>query len=128
MTEVSTREISKLVAFYNEQIRPHGKQEQLGIFRNIQRLIGKGISMAQMSRALQNYAADEYVRASDPRLRMNIRSFFSESVIKLWQEPIRRKPLDGSLAVLDQLEAQQILPAPRRTLIRFEDEPEDREL
>jgi hypothetical protein len=129
LTEVSTRDISKLVKFYNEQIRPHSQAEQLGIFRTIQRLLAKGLTMAQMSRALQNYAADDYVKASDPRLRMNIRSFFSEAIIKLWQEPVRRKALDSSLAVLDQLEAQGVPPKPpRQTLFRFDDESEDREL
>jgi hypothetical protein len=102
----TTREISKLVNFYLKNVRNQPKEEYVGLFRNIMAMCKRGrVSMNDISTALQNYAADEYVQSLDPRLRKSIRVFFKEENILAWLSPMPRngKKIENSLSVVDRL-------------------------
>lgn len=102
------------MTFYNKNVRAHGKEEMLGIFQNIQRIVKRGkITLADMSVAVQNYAKDDFVKRSDVRKRHHIRTFFTEEKILQWKEPVREtKPADPSLAALDRLAEMAVQPKP----------------
>jgi hypothetical protein len=102
----TTREISKLVTFYLKNVRNHSKDEYIGLFRNIQAMMRRGrVTMNDVSAALQNYAADEYVRSLDQRLRKHIRVFFKEENILQWITPVPKsgKQPEASLSNVDRL-------------------------
>jgi hypothetical protein len=81
-----TRELFRFVAYYNEKIRAHSKEECVGVLRNIQRIIDKGLGVEDLAQALENYEADEWRRAN-PRYSKQIRSFFTYETIKEWLKP-----------------------------------------
>lgn len=109
--EPKTSEISKIVTYYLTNVRPHPREEMVGVYRNIQNLVRKGkATMSDLSKAVQNYANDPWVQSRDKRLRMHIRSFFTAENILLWKEPIRNKPVDPALQQLDQLAATKWQP------------------
>jgi hypothetical protein len=109
--EISTVELSRIVRFYCKNVRPHSPKEMTGIYRNLQRLCNqKGVTLEMLQTAVENYAADPYVRASDPRARKNIRSFFTYDNVVMWQQPVRqnplmkKKPVESALDALERLE------------------------
>lgn len=107
-SEYSTRELSQFLRFYNEKIRKHSTAETRGVIRQIQRLLKKGVTVEMIRAALQNYAADEWRKAQDPRYSKHIRSFFTQEFIQEWQAPRPRvnrlnKPALEGLADLDRV-------------------------
>ncbi len=92
-----TRELWRFVDFYNKNVRAHSKEECMGVIRQIQRLIDKGLGVEDLATALENYAADEWRKAQEPRYSKPIRSFFTYEVVKEWltpkKKPVRPDPL-----------------------------------
>lgn len=84
------RELWRLMNFYNTKIKAHSKEECVGVIRNMQRLIDKGLGVDEMAQALENYEADEWRRAN-PRYSKTVRAFFTVESIKEWLTP-RPKP------------------------------------
>jgi hypothetical protein len=82
-----TREIGRLLSFYKKNIRDYTPTESVGVVRNIQRMIAKGLVFEDIVTALQNYAEDEWRKSQDPRRSMPIRTFFSEAKIREWLKP-----------------------------------------
>jgi hypothetical protein len=114
----TTREISKLVTFYLKNVRAHDKSEMVGIIRQIQLMVKKGITMEDISLAMQNYASDDFTKNNHPALRHHIRKFMMPEKIRMWKNPPKRqatfaekqRATDPSLSRLDALEAKA--PAP----------------
>lgn len=86
-----TRELGRLLSFYKKNVRDYLPQESVGVIRNIQRLIDKGIEYQDIVQALKNYADDEWRKNSDPKYTMGVRTFFTEVKVKEWINPIKRK-------------------------------------
>jgi hypothetical protein len=108
----TTREISKLVTFYCKNVRAHDKAEMVGIIRQIQLMLNKGVTMEDISAAIQNYAADEFTRNSHEAHRHHIRKFMMPEKIRQWKiAPKRTKTTtDPSLVALERLEASAPVP------------------
>lgn len=83
----TTRELSRLMKYYNEKIKPHSKSQCVGVLRNIQRLLASGTALEDIALALENYANDPWRKANDLRYTKAIRSFFMPDVIAEWQTP-----------------------------------------
>lgn len=73
----------------------------VGIFRQIQLLTKKGIHLAQISHALQNYAADPWVKGQPEERRHHIRTFMTADKITRWEKAGLQ--LEPSLAALTRL-------------------------
>lgn len=125
----TTRELSKFIMFYRENIRQHSKPETTGVMRQIQRLLMKGVTMKQISTALKHYRDDPFRQQADPRHVKHIRSFFTREVINQWQRPVpagrrgfrpRHSALDA-LEALQQLAPQPAAPAPMAPIIPTDD-------
>ena len=86
-----TRELGRFISFYKKNIRDCTSQECVGVIRNIQRLIEKGIAAEDIATALRNYADDEWRKSQDPRFSYAIRTFFSEAKIKEWLTPKEKR-------------------------------------
>jgi hypothetical protein len=108
---MSTREIYRFVAFYNEKIRKTSKEEQTGIFRLIQRLMTvHGIPPEDIALALENYAADEWRKAQDIRFSKTMRAFFMPETIREWLTP-KKKPVKlDPLKAVSQFTAAYVPP------------------
>jgi len=61
--------------FYLQNVRRHDKREYLGIYRQMLRVIDKGVTTAQMAQAARNYAESEFVKAIPDLRRHHIRRF-----------------------------------------------------
>lgn len=106
---VSQRALGKLVSVYCKRIRYHSKTEMLGIVQQLRRLTTKGVTLHELQTALENYQEHVTRENVDPRLRRNIRSFFTAENIRLWQKPLTLKrreerPRDSALDVFDRFE------------------------
>lgn len=88
-----TRELYRFIAFYLEKVRKHSKSDTVGVFRQIQNLIDKGLGVDVIAIALENYEADEW-RRKNPHFSKHIRSFFTPETIKDWQTPKKIRPVD----------------------------------
>jgi hypothetical protein len=87
----SSRNLSKYVTFYVQNIRDVPKVETVGVIRSIQRLLEKGaVTHEEIAVALRNYRDDPFRREADPRMVKHIRSFFTADTIKQWQRPVER--------------------------------------
>jgi hypothetical protein len=128
MDDETRTNIAKLVRWYLKHIRPHAESEMQGIFRQIYRMTQKGVSLAQISRAIQNYAADDWVKRCDPRSRHHIGKFMTATKITQWQTPVKKPeaaPVEASLAALDRMAELQLRPKPRQALPVSEDDVEE---
>jgi hypothetical protein len=107
----TTREISRLVSYYNKNIRLHSKNEQVGIFRQIMLMVKKGtVTMSDISQAMQNYAADEWVKSCHQTQRHHIRKFMMAEKIQQWLQPKPSKPVDAALGRLEALAQSGLQP------------------
>lgn len=112
----TTRELSKFISFYTQNIRQHSRSETMGVMRQIQRLLEKGLTMKQISTALKHYRDDPFRQQADPRHMKHIRSFFTRETIEQWQQPVQGRrgsfgrPRHAVLSALDALD--QIAPPP----------------
>lgn len=87
------------------------KSEYVGIHKQTLLMMEKGITLSDVSLALQNYAASEYIQSLPPQRRQHIRRFFKPENIRTWAthpDVIQNK--DHGLATLARLDA--IAPAP----------------
>lgn len=116
-----TREIWRLLKYYDNKVRHCSKADFIGVIRNIQRLIDKGIGMETIATALENYANDEWRQAQDPRYSLAPRSFFSEAKIKEWETP---RPSPKPVRPQIQFEAIE-RPAPVIPVTELETEASD---
>lgn len=82
----TARELWKLMNFYLTKIRNHPKGETVGVIRQIQRLLDKGIEFDTIAQALENYAADDW-RKANPRYSRPVRTFFTAESIAEWSQP-----------------------------------------
>jgi len=70
--------------FYLQNVRRHDKREYIGIYRQMLRVIDKGVTTAQMAQAARNYAESEFVKAIPDLRRHHIRRFFVAEHIRRW--------------------------------------------
>jgi hypothetical protein len=105
-----TRELWRFIDFYNTKIKAHSKEECIGVIRNIQRLIDKGLGVEDLAQALENYEADDWRRAN-PRYSKQIRSFFTFETIKEWLKPRPKMVKPDPLAKVVAFETT-VKPAP----------------
>lgn len=119
---IQTRDIARLLQYYEMNIRNDGKI--LGIFRQVQRLVAKGITLSQISQAMQKYAADPWVKGQDERRRMPVRGFMTVNYIRKWQTDIPDYFADPALRVLSALTAagHERLPVPVAPLVVEDDD------
>ena len=90
-----TRELGRFISFYKKNIRDVSSQDCIGVIRNIQYMLNKGISAEEIATALRNYADDEWRKSQDPRFSYAIRTFFSAAKIKEWQTPKAKQPFNA---------------------------------
>jgi hypothetical protein len=90
-----TRELGRFIKFYKEKVRDCTSTECVGVIKNIQRMLDKGIGLDEIATALQNYADDEWRKSRDPRLSYPIRTFFSMAKIKEWLNPMPKPGKPG---------------------------------
>jgi hypothetical protein len=115
-----TQELGRLLSYYKKNIRDYHYTEANGVIRNIQRLIDKGLALEDIVQAMENYAADEYRKSSDPRFTLSVRSFFSEAKIREWLNPVERKPMKP---MLPQINFEPLVrPTPVNLLTEREEE------
>ncbi len=98
----ATRELSRIVTFYLQNVRRHDKREYIGIYRQMLRVIDKGVTTAQMAQAARNYAESEFVKAIPELRRHHIRRFFVAERIRRWAQH-RENPQQRLLVALDRL-------------------------
>jgi hypothetical protein len=129
----STRQLSKFKTFFLQNIKSVSDREQLGVIRQIQRIVAKGVTHEQIAIALRNYADDPFRKESDERFTKNIMSFFTETCIKEWQTPLpvsrtRERRQSPELDRLDALEAlnPEPVPFPPKPVPRVVDDEEER--
>ena len=103
-----TRMLWRFVDYYNKHIKEHSKEECVGVIRNIQRIIDKGLGVEDLAQALENYEKDEW-RKANPRYSKPIRSFFTYEMVKEWLNPRPKLVKPDPLARLSLFEA---LPTP----------------
>ena len=94
----TTREISKVVKSYQERIRNDGRVP--GIYRQIQLLAKKCITLGHIVKAMENYLADPFFGRLDERKRPHIRGFMAYENLMRWQNPSTN---DSSLVGLHRL-------------------------
>ena len=114
----STRELWAFVAYYNEHIKAHSKEQQTGVLRNIQLVLDK-LDVEDVALALENYAADPW-RKANPRFSKHIRSFFTYEVVKEWLKPVNKVEPDKVPA---KVRLFQPLVRPEPAQITVEDQP-----
>lgn len=102
----STREISRVVSFYEKNVRNDGKV--IGIFRQIQLMLNKGVTLGQISQAVQNYAKADFTRSLPEPRRHSIRKFMKPEVIRQWAGLTNANAADKSLSTLQKLTDQAI--------------------
>lgn len=103
----STKDIFKLVRFYVENIREHDQRELHGIYRQIQNLEAKGITLADIHLAMKCASENEFIRNLPMMQRPSIRRFCSEIKIKQWIERAKRSTCtDPGMLMIEQLEAR----------------------
>jgi hypothetical protein len=98
-----TRELGRLIKYYREKVRQCSSGEQIGVIRNIQRLIDKGIGLEDIAQALENYANDEYRKSQDTRFSYSIRTFFSEAKIQEWLKPRPKRTFQPTRSTLPEI-------------------------
>jgi hypothetical protein len=98
-----TRELGRLIKYYREKVRQCTSAEQIGVIRNIQRLIDKGIGLEDIATALENYANDDYRKNQDPRYTYSIRTFFSEAKIQEWLKPRPKRAVQPPRPTLPEI-------------------------
>lgn len=121
-TKPRTADIYKIVNFYLKNVRPHDKREIVGIYRQVLLMCAKGITLGQVSQAVQNYAANEFTRSCPPPQRKHIRRFMMPENIRAWAELTTTR--DTSLAALAKL-AEANTNTPEIPTWKVEDEPEE---
>jgi hypothetical protein len=128
---LTTREISRLVRYYNEKIRLHSVQDTRGVYRQIQLLLAPKagrelISPQDVADAIKNYEKDDFTKSLPQQRRMSMRRFFTYENIFVWRKPAVVKSVrrDKSFDTLDRVEANmrpvESAPTPPAT-----DEPGD---
>lgn len=119
----TSRELWRFVRYYCEKIRNHPQNECVGVIRNIQRMIDKGIGLEKIATALENYYKDEW-RTANPAYSMKIRSFFSQEAIEEWQHPRPKvKKVEPRIPSIDFTPQQR--PKPAVVLPRPEEDTSD---
>ena len=86
-------------------------------------MLTKGLTPEQITTALRNYADDPWRKEGGPRLSKNIRSFFTETVIREWQTPVQlpdRHPL-AKLSIEPTAQRPALERFPRRHKEQHED-------
>jgi hypothetical protein len=120
-SQPSTRDISFIVKDYLTRVRAHDASEYRGIYRQIMLLVKKGVLLADIRDALQNYANNDFVRNSPQHMRHHIRRFFMMERIKQWMP---KKTADESLAALGRMQTLQAGDAPTIPTWKPDDEEE----
>jgi hypothetical protein len=127
-TKPRTADIAKIVKYYLEHVRMHDKGEYVGIFRQVLLMCQKGITMAMISQAVQNYENDKFTQSCVPQRRHHIRKFMMPERIRQWASTVNTQASDKSLATLDRLTKEAIAnnaPAPAMPTWKPEAEEED---
>lgn len=128
-----TADIAKIVNYYLQNVRNHDRSEYRGIFRQILLMLGKGITLAEVSQAVQNYEKDAFTQANPPQRRHHIRRFMMPERIRQWSTTTATKTTtatgrDQSLTALDRLTREAIAnqaPPPPTPIWKVEEEDED---
>jgi hypothetical protein len=103
-----TADIAKIIGYYLHNVRMQDKSEYVGIFRQILLMTQKGITLAMVSQAVQNYEKDDFTRACPQMRRHSIRKFMMPERIRQWATAANTKTSDKSLAALDRLTKEAI--------------------
>lgn len=108
-------EIANLVRFYNEHVRRHDKSEMRGIFRQVKLMTQKGVTLAQISQAMQAYAKDPWTRGLPEYRRHHIRTFMMPERIRQYAAPrVSSDPSFDRMAAMTEMlvDGSEIAPPP----------------
>lgn len=102
-----TRALAKIANKYYKAVRPHAAKDKVGVIRQMQRLVLKGVTPEMLETAIDNYVKSLVEENTDPRFRKRIRSFLEINNVLLWQKPLPTRPKpprDHALDAMDRFD------------------------